>query len=65
MSTIPEVIVARHAGIRVFGMSVITNEGYHFAENYVNDGTDVIAAANRTATVMTELFTELVNRIES
>ena len=64
MSTVPEVIVARHAGIRVFGMSVITNEGYHFADDFVNDGEDVIVAANKAATIMTCLFRELIARIE-
>jgi len=63
MSTVSEVIVARHSDIRVFGMSVITNEGYHFADDFVNDGNDVIIAANKAATVMTKLFTELVKRI--
>lgn len=63
MSTVPEVIVARHAGLRVFGMSVITNEGYHFADDFVNDGADVIAAANRAASIMTQLFTELIKKI--
>ena len=63
MSTVPEVIVARHAGLRVFGMSVITNEGYHFADDFVNDGADVIVAANKSAAVMTTLFSELVSRI--
>lgn len=63
MSTVPEVIVARHAGIRVFGMSVITNEGYHFADDFVNDAEDVIKAANNAASVMTQLFTELVEKI--
>ena len=63
MSTVPEVIVARHAGLRVFGMSVITNEGYHFADDFVNDGEDVIRAANQAADKMTLLFRELVNEI--
>ena len=63
MSTVPEVIVARHAGLRVFGMSVITNEGYHFADDYVNDGEDVVRAANQAADTMTFLFTEIIKRL--
>ena len=64
MSTVPEVIVARHCGMRVFGMSVISNEGYHFADDFVNDGNDVIEAANRATTTMTALFRSLLQRIE-
>lgn len=63
MSTVPEVIVARHCGIRVFGMSVITNEGYHFAEDFVNDAEDVIKAADRATDVMSFLFRSIVERI--
>ncbi|MDR2118190.1 MAG: purine nucleoside phosphorylase I, inosine and guanosine-specific [Tannerellaceae bacterium] len=63
MSTVPEVIVARHAGMRVLGMSVITNEGYHFADDFVNDADDVIRAANEAAGRMTALFGEFIKRI--
>ena len=63
MSTVPEVIVARHAGMRVFGMSVITNEGYHFADDFVNDGADVIKAANKAADIMNQLFTEMIKKM--
>ncbi|MDR0796363.1 MAG: purine nucleoside phosphorylase I, inosine and guanosine-specific [Tannerella sp.] len=63
MSTVPEVIIARHAGMRIFGMSVITNEGYHFADDFVNCGDDVVAAANRATEAMTKLFTELIRSI--
>ncbi|MDR2810777.1 MAG: purine nucleoside phosphorylase I, inosine and guanosine-specific [Tannerellaceae bacterium] len=63
MSTVPEVIVARHAGLRVFGMSVITNEGYHFADDFVNDANDVIRAAREAAGKMALLFSELIKQI--
>ena len=64
MSTIPEVIVARHADIPVFGISVITNEAHDdYAEDYVNDGQDVVVAANAAADRMTLLITKMIERI--
>jgi len=64
MSTIPEVIVARQCGIDVFGMSVITNEAHDdYAEDYDNDGDDVIAAADAAADTMTKIFTRLISEL--
>lgn len=64
MSTVPEVIVARHSSIPVFGMSVITNEAHDdYAEDYVNDGDDVVAAANAAADKMTKLFETLITKL--
>ena len=64
MSTIPEVIVARHSSIPVFGMSVITNEAHDdYADDYVNDGDDVVEAANAAADKMTTLFTEIIRSL--
>ena len=61
MSTIPEVIVARHSEIPVFGMSVISNEAHDdYGEDYVNDGDDVVRAADAAADKMTLLFTEII-----
>ena len=64
MSTIPEVIVARHSSIPVFGVSVITNEAHDdYAEDYKNDGNDVVKAADEAATRMILLFTQLIERL--
>jgi purine-nucleoside phosphorylase len=64
MSTIPEVIVARHSSIPVFGISVITNEAHDdYADDYVNDGDDVVKAADAAADRMTLLFTKLIERL--
>ena len=64
MSTIPEVIVARHCDIRVFGVSVISNVASgDFDEDYVNDGDDVVQAAGAASEKMTRLFTELISTI--
>ena len=64
MSTIPEVIVARHSDIPVFGMSVITNEAHDdYAEDFVNDGDDVVKAADAAADRMTAIFTQIIERL--
>ncbi len=64
MSTTPEVIVARHSGVPVFGMSVITNEAHDdYAPDYVNDGDDVVRAANAAADRMTTIFAKLIERL--
>ena len=64
MSTIPEVITARHAGIPVFGISVITNEAHDdYADDYVNDGEDVVAAANAAADKMSALIVKMIEKM--
>ena len=64
MSTVPEVIVARHAGVPVFGISVITNEAHDdYAEDFENNGEEVVQAANAAATRMTRLIETMIERI--
>ncbi len=64
MSTIPEVIVARHSNIPVFGISVITNEAHDdYSDDYVNDGDDVVKAANEAADKMSHLFIKLISKL--
>ena len=64
MSTVPEVITARHMGIPVFGMSVITNEAHDdYSETYENKGEDVIVAADKAAGRMSALFSAMIERL--
>ena len=64
MSTIPEVITARHSDIPVFGISVVTNEAHDdYAEDYKNDGDDVIKAADAAADRMCSIFVKLIESL--
>ena len=64
MSTGPEVIVARHSSIPVFGMSVITDVAHATDdEDYVTDGEAIVEAANAAADRMTVIFKRLVERL--
>ena len=61
MSTVPEVIVANHCGIRVFGISVITDLG---VEGKIVEVTheDVQKAADQAQPLMTIIMQELINK---
>ena len=63
MSTIPEVIVARHSGMRVLGISVITNCGV--AEDAVEvSHAEVQRAADAVQPLMADIFRTLIARLE-
>ena len=64
MSTVPEVIVARHSSIPVFGMSVITDVAHATDdEDYITDGEAIVEAANAAADRMTVIFKRLVEQL--
>ena len=64
MSTIPEVITARHSDIPVFGMSVVTNEAHdEYDKDYKNDGDEVVKAADKAAGTMCEIFKKLIESL--
>ena len=63
MSTVPEVIVANHCGIRVFGISIVTDLGGFDVPVEVSHE-EVQEAANRAQPIMTGLIREMVSRLD-
>ncbi|MDE5980511.1 MAG: purine-nucleoside phosphorylase [Bacteroidaceae bacterium] len=63
MSTVPEVIVARHCGIRVFGVSIITDLGIEGQVEEVSHE-EVQKAANAVQPLMADIMREMIKRSE-
>lgn len=59
MSTVPEVIVARHQGMRVFGISVITNVPASSAGETSHEEVQLAAAGAEPK--MSELLKQMIN----
>ncbi|CAL1516871.1 purine-nucleoside phosphorylase [Chitinophaga sp. MM2321] len=62
MSTVPEVIVAAHAGLKVFAMSVITDIGIREEENVITHE-EVLEAAKAAEPKLTLIFSELIRQL--
>ncbi|XP_023271881.1 purine nucleoside phosphorylase-like [Seriola lalandi dorsalis] len=65
MSTAPEVVVATHCGLRVFGLSLITNKvvkSYEDSESVNHEG--VLEVGRLRSHTVQQLVTELISRME-
>ena len=63
MSTVPEVIVARHGDMEVFGISIITDLGVEGAVEEASHE-EVQKAAAAAQPIMAMLVQEIINRFD-
>lgn len=64
MSTVPEVIVARHCGLKVLAISIITNMACGMSEEYLtHEG--VLKVANKAANDLTRLLINVIDKLEA
>ena len=62
MSTVQEVIAARHAGMQVVALSVITDLGIREEENTITHE-EVLQAAREAEPKLTAIFKELIDQL--
>lgn len=62
MSSVPEVIVARHQGTKVLGFSIVTNVGHDTkSEGFSHD--DVLAVAEKSGSTLARLIERIFERL--
>lgn len=65
MSTAPEVLVASHCGIRVFGLSLITNKVVKcYEDNESVNHEAVLEVSKMRSETLQALVTELISRMD-
>ena len=65
MSTAPEVIVARHSGMKVCGLSLISNKGImEYDPSLIVDHSEVLEAGRMRAADMQSLVSNLVKLVD-
>ena len=64
MSTVPEAIVARHMGIKVLGISCITNMAAGVSDQPI-DHAEVMETGARVRTTFTELLKRVIPKLSS
>ena len=64
MSTVPEAVVAHHAGIKICGISCITNMGSGILDEPLSNE-DVVRTANLVKGEFKEIVKELIAKIDA
>jgi len=62
MSTVPEVIIARHASMRVLGLSIITNMSTGISKNKLSHK-EVLETSKKTVKKLSKLLVKFVQKI--
>ncbi|VDQ10418.1 unnamed protein product [Trichobilharzia regenti] len=66
MSTVPEVIFARHCGMKVLAISLVTNISVLDVESkMVANHEEVLAMSNKRATLLQSWFAKIISRLPS
>jgi len=60
MSTVPEVLVARHAGMRVFAVSVVSNKSYPISAIKATSHDEILEAVGKASERLTRLVKEML-----
>ncbi len=65
MSTVPEVLVARHAGMRVFAVSVVSNKSYPISAIQGTSHDEILAAVGRASARLSLVVMKMLGKLGS